>query len=111
MRKIITVMVMLITTGAHSEQLDPKQITSQMAEHYVKQLFNIQHFNLGIDLPEQVDISVKQSQYQFQHGGNITVKHSDPTRITYQYRQGNHNLSIREDHVGYHFEKKFNWVK
>ena len=111
MRKIITAMVMLITTGAHSEQLDPKQITSRVAEHYVKQLINIQHFNLGIQLPDQLAIKLKHSQYQFRHGGAITIKHRDPTHITYQYQRGDHSLEIDQDTIGYHFTKQFNWTR
>ena len=101
----------ILVGSARAEQLDPKKLTEQIAEQYVKELVKIDHFALGIDLPEQVDISIKQSQYQFQHGGNITIKHRDPTRITYQYQQGNHNLSIREDHIGFHFTKQFNWTR
>ena len=96
---------------ARSEPPDPKQLTRQIAEQYVKDLIDIPHLDLGIRVPDQMHISIKHSEYQFEHGGAIKIKHRDPTHITYQYSRDNHNLTITQDTIGYHFEKRFNWVK
>lgn len=95
--------------SARAEQLDPKRLTEQIAKQYVKELVKIEHFNLGITLPEQLDLSLKHTRYHFDHGGSLRIKHTDPTQLTYSYSQGNHSLQINNDSIGYRFSKQFNW--
>lgn len=114
MRTVVIILLLtLIYTGARAEQvqLNARDITEQMAEQIVKDWIPLPDINIGIQLPDQLDVGLKSSQYHFDHGGVIKFKNTDPDDITYSYQQGNHNLSIREDHIGYHFEKRFNWVK
>lgn len=101
----------ILVGSARAEQLDPKRLTEQIATQYVKGLVDIQHFNLGIELPDQLDVGLKHTRYQFDHGGAIKIKNRSPDDVTYSYQQGNHSLEITQHTIGYRFEKRFNWVR
>ena len=100
----------ILVGSARAEQLDPKKLTEQIAEQYVKELAKIDHFALGINLPEQLDLGLKHTRYQFQHGGSLKIKNTDPTNIVYSYQRGDHSLSMNKNFLGYTFKKQFNWV-
>lgn len=112
MRVLIVILLLtLIHTGARSEQsqLNPRQITEQMATQLVKDLTRIPDLNLGIELPDQLDVGLKHSRYQFDRGGSLKIKNTSPDDFTYSYHKGDHALEITQDTIGYRFEKNFNW--
>lgn len=96
-----------ITVGANKAssenlQLDPKDLAGDVASQYLENL-NIPLPKIA-DVPEQLELGWKKSQYQFESGAVLDFKTRDPLgqiNVTH----GNQNYQITQDSLTWSFTK------
>lgn len=87
------------------QQVDIKKVAEQSAEMYLKGITETVMPNIHIDLPEQFDLGLKNSAYQFKSGTSIHWKTRDPFNGI-EIRRGNQNYQINQTGLAFGFSKQ-----
>lgn len=108
-RILLTAVLACAVSSASAENLDldPKKIASDVTEQYIKNLNIPLPRIVDIPVPEQLDLGIKKSRYQFESGVQLDFKTRDPLRAV-GVEWGNHNYQIRQDSLSWTYSKTLN---
>ena len=108
---LTTVMVLAVSdVSAENLQMDPKDLMGDMAEQYIKNISVPLPKIADIDLPDGLEMGLKESRYQFDSGTSVQFHTRDPLAGVVIER-GNQNYQITQDSLTWSFSKTLNQVQ
>ena len=105
---LTTAMAFAVSNGsAENLQMDPKDLMEDMAEQYIKNISVPLPKIADIDLPDGLQMGLKESGYQFDSGTSVQFRTRDPLAGVV-IQQGNQNYQITQDSLTWSFSKTLN---
>ena len=101
---LLTSLICLIPSMASGGQVDLRKLAEESAGQYLEGITKTVMPNINIDLPEQLDLGIRNSSYKFETGTSVHWRTRDPLSGI-KIERGNQNYQINQSGLTFGYSK------